>query len=297
MGEAGPVVADATEALRCPLVACEDRIRLRGKPGNIVGVMQIRRAAHPGEAAFKTATNDIAETAFGYHQRLSFAPLLRTSLPIASAVPRNLSFRSMPSPGTQAAVPVSFSVDPLTPPGVYEAVFDVAGGEQAAEIEVLPVERLDIVPRSLAVTGRAGARVQETVVLTNSGNVPMTLDVLGMLVLQEDEQICLSIQRALGEVKSGKREGEPYEQFLSAFITSVAERKTDFGRVRLADGAIVLAAGESREARLAIHLPRDIIAGRQYGAQLKTHGVQLFVHITAVAGSKAASADPATKEA
>lgn len=293
----GPVMTpELDRALRRPIAIVDDCIRLRGTPGDLVGVVQLRRAEHPGEAAFKIATTDIAETAFGYHQRLNFAPLLRASLPVDRPMPSTLSFRAMPSAGNEGPVPVAFSVDPLTPPGKYEATFDIAGEEQPAEIEVLPVERLEVAPRAISISGAPGETVRETLVLTNRGNVALELDLLGMLVLQEEEQVCLSIQRALGAVKKGEDGKEPYEQFLNALANSLAERKTDFGRVRLADGAITLGPGETRQVTAGIQLPRDLVAGRYYRALLKARRAQLFVEITALAGGKPSAAGRAKRE-
>jgi hypothetical protein len=248
-------------------------------------VATVRRAAQPDEEAFKTLTNDVAETKFGYLHRLHYAPLLSSSLPLDMGVPHVLSFGAMPAPGSEARVPVHFAVEPLTPPGIYDATFDVSGQAQIADIEVLPIERLKIAPRSIEVAGAAGETVSEEVVISNAGNVPLRLDMIGMLVLQEEEQVCLSLQRALGKVKATP-EGEPHKVFLDTLAVSLGERKTDFGRVRVAGGPVDLAPGESQLVRIGIQLPRDMIAGRHYRAFLKARTAQLFVKIAALAGDK-----------
>jgi hypothetical protein len=278
-------VEPGQDLLRRPCSIPDERIRLRGTPGQLVGVATVRRARHPEESAFKTLTNDVTETKFGYLHRLHYAPLLASSLPFGMGAPHGLSFGSLPAPDSEARVPVHFAVEALTPPGLYEATFDVAGQEQIAEIEVLPIERLTIAPRSIEVAGVAGETVSEEVVISNAGNVTLTLDIIGMLVLQEEEQVCLSLQRALGKVKSTP-EGEPYKIFLDTLAVSLGERKTDFGRVRVAEGPIDLAPGESQLVRIAIQFPRDMIAGRRYRALLKARTAQLFVKITALAANK-----------
>lgn len=272
--------AAARELLLKPCSVKEDVIRLRGRPDELVGVATMRREQEPDPSAFRFATTNIAETRFGYKRRLNSAPMRSTSLPrMASLNSSRLSFTRLPLPGSQARVPVSLSIDPHTPPGKYEAVFDVAGSDQRAEIEVLPVEKLMLSPRSVSIIAAPGEVVAVDLVLTNSGNVPLELDILGMLVLQEEEQVCLSLQRGLAEVKK-KPEAQSYEVFLNAVADSLAERKTDFGKVRLADGAVTLEAGESWFGPVAIHCPRDMIAGRQYRALLKARSGQLFVKIT-----------------
>lgn len=279
------------EALMRPCSVADDVIRLRGTPDEIVGLATMRRREEPEESAFKLATTNVAETRFGYHERLSFAPMLSNSLPpSASPAIRTLSFTRLPAPGAEAQVPVRMAVDPQTPPGTYEATFDVAGSEQRAQIEVLPVERLTLSPRAIEIVAAPGEAVRVDLVITNAGNVPVELDTLGMLVLQEEEQVCLSLQRALGEVKK-KREGQSYEVFLNALADSLAERKTDFGKVRLAEGAITLKAGDSWFGPVAIHCPRDMVTGRQYRALLKARSASLFVKITCRKGGESAYGD------
>lgn len=266
----------------------DDVISLRGEPSDLVGIATIRHAEEPEESAFKLFTTDIAETRFGYLQRKRFAPLISSSLPNLGQVAPNLSLTRLPAPGQSGRVPVRLSLDPHTPPGNYEAQFDVAGSTQKAMIEVLAVERLSFAPRSLTITASPGEVVKVQLVITNEGNQSLTLGMLGMLVLQEEEQVCLSIQRALAAVKSSK-EGEEHRIFLDSLARSLAEKKTDFGRVRLADGEVTLAGGESYCGMAEIHTPRDMAPGAQYRSLLKTRSGQLFVRITAQGRSKKAA--------
>lgn len=267
-----------------PCSVAEDVLHLRGVPDDVVGLATVQRREEPDESAFELATTNIAETRFGYLQRLTFAPMVSTNLPASAfSTTRTLSFARLPPPGLEAQVPVRTALDPQTAPGTYEATFDIAGHEQRAQIEVLPVERLSISPGSISINAAPGEAVPVELIITNSGNVPLELDTLGMLVLQEEEQVCLSLQRALGAVKK-KREGQSYEVFLNALADSLAERKTDFGKVRLANGAVTLNAGDSWCGPVAIHTPRDMMAGRQYRALLKARTAHLFVKISCRVG-------------
>lgn len=275
------------EALRRPCAVEDDRIRLRGRPGELVGVVAMSRAPVP-TAAFKVATSDISETEIGYLQRLHYAPLLSSTLPSTSTVAPTLSLGASLTPGTRGRVPVRFSVERTTRPGRYQAVFEVGGAPVSADIEVLPDEALEIMPAHLAISGPPGGVAEEEVILRNAGNTTLDLDLLGVLVLQEEEQICLSLQRALGQVKSGV-EGEAHRVFLDALVQGLAERKTDFARVRLADGPLSLAPGQAEAVRLAVHLPRDMEAGRRYRALLKARSAKLFVQIQAEPGGGSAT--------
>jgi hypothetical protein len=271
------------------LVVQEARIRLRGKPGELLGLVDVARPV-PFEGAFEQATLAMERTGFGYRRQLSFAPLRSARLPITPAR-GHLSFLKTVPAGGNGRVPVRFQVDPTTPPGTYEAVFDVAGEAQDADLEVLADPRLEIQPGRVSVSGPAGGIATEMLVLVNGGNVPLELDVLGLLVLQEEEQICLSLQRALARVKAEGSESRgrtpgAHHVFLDALVESLAERKTDFGRVRLAR-PMTLAPGAAEMADVDFHLPRDMIAGRLYRARLKAQGAQLYVAIAAEPGAPA----------
>ena len=279
---AAPTKPSRLDPVARPFTAEEDRVRLRGRPSELVGIMTMRREPLPKEA-FKTATTDIGETEFGYLHRLAFAPLVSTSLPIDTALPRTLSIAGNLSPGASGRVPIRFSVERTTPPGTYEAVFSLGGAEQVAEIEVLPDEVLEIIPRSIAVAGPPGGVAYEQLILRNAGNVPIEIDVLGVLVLQEQEQVCLSLQYALDQTRRSSEEGA-HRVFLDALASSLGGRKTDVARVRVADGPCHVPAGDAVEVRIAIHLPKDMIAGRQYRALLKAGTAQLFVKIKAEPG-------------
>jgi hypothetical protein len=247
-------------------------LKLRGRPEELLGVAEFASGAAPeGQRRLEAVRR----------RRASVIAVRSSELPLSHA--RRLSLLGAVPPGAKGRLPVQFSVDPETPPGRYKAVFDLDGAERAAEIEVLPDPRLEIQPARMEVTGAPGAVVQATAVLANRGNVPLELGLLGMLVLQEEEQLCLSLQQALARVKAATDEagkGSPHTLFLDSLAGSLAERKTDFGKVRLAK-PLTLPPGDAALVELEFHLPRDMLVGRQYRALLKAKGAQIFVTILA----------------
>jgi hypothetical protein len=73
-------------------------------------------------------------------------------------------------PGATADVPVSFRLEPDTPPGDYDAEVDVAGQRRRAVLHVEPDFEVHVSPRRvLAVVGRHAV----TLTVTNAGNVPV----------------------------------------------------------------------------------------------------------------------------
>lgn len=273
-------VTEGSEAVSRPSRVMDGPVRLRGRPQNLTGVVELAREEVPRHR-FELATCDIGLTEHGYMTRLHFAPLVSTSLPVAVAPHHVLSFGDLPAPGASAKVAVNFAVDGTTPPGLYRATFEVGGEATEAEIEVLASPALSVEPKRIKVTGPPGGAARDAVVIRNSGNVPVELDVLGVLVLEEEQQFCLSLQQALGAVKSKPGEAGAHERFLDALVEGLAARTTDFAKVRVADGPVTIPPGGSEALEIEVHLPGNMVAGRRYRAMLKSEMFQLFVAIRA----------------
>jgi hypothetical protein len=272
--------AEDSGAVTCPSRVMNGPVQLRGRPQNLFGVVELAREPVPRDR-FEVATCNIERTEHGYLTRLHFAPLVATSIPITVGPHHVLSFGDLPAPGTSAKVAVNFAVDPATPPGRYRATFEVGGEATEAEIEVLANPALSVEPKRLEISGPPGGVAKEAMVIRNRGNVPLDLDVLGVLVLEEEQQVCLSLQQALGAVKSRPGETGAHVRFLDVLVESLAARTTDFAKVRVAGGPVTIPSGGSEAVEIEVHLPRDMIAGRRYRALLKTEMFQLFVATTA----------------
>ncbi len=281
MTEAAAEPAEALDALRRPMAVHDDVIRLRGRPGDLAGVLSVTRAPEP-IGQFRAATRNFHETRVGYLHRLNHAQMLTSSAPVDQDVPRHLVFSNRLAPGSSGKVPVRFSLPDTTPPGRYRAVFDVAGEPREAEIEVLPDERAEIRPGSITIAGAPGDIVTQELLLVNHGNVPIVIDVLGMLVLQEENQTCLGLQEAMAMVQGMEGTEGAHRVFLDTLASSIAARRTDFARVRAERGPVILAAGDAEMVPVAFHLPTNMRGGRRYDAELQFGAASLQVRILAL---------------
>jgi hypothetical protein len=234
---------------------------LRGTPENLVGILEL--------------TNDAEEPRRFRSLRLRSSDLGERR----RAAQRRLMLRETVVPGERRRVPVEFSVDPATAPGRYQAVFADDRGEHRAEIEVLPQQRLGLLPDRIEIEAAPGETVVVPVVLSNGGNVALELSTLGVMVLEEDRQICLALQHALGASREGN-----YETFLNALVGDLAGKKTGFLRLRLAGAGITLDVGETRMADLELHVPSDVKPGRSYQARASVLNEPLFLKLRARQG-------------
>jgi hypothetical protein len=192
-------------------------------------------------------------------------------------------------------VPVRFVVPPGTAPAIYEAVFDIGGEPHTAEIEVLPDERLHIAAPEPVMAGSAGKTVSVELLLTNRGNVPLALDVLGVVVLDDLEPLCLGVERALAAVRALAEEKDAHRLFLDRLVKDFADRKPGLVRVRVAEGPVTLEPGDTRTLAVELHLPRDLPAGRRYRGLLeyKTGRALLWIDSTMGKGGREKAARPA----
>lgn len=179
------------------------------------------------------------------------------------------------APGASARVRVRLRLDPHTPPGRREVEVLVGDARTTAVMEVAEHPRVRITPPAVAVGGAPGATVTARVVLANLGNVPVPLDRLGAVTLDEDGGVCRSLDGAL------RAEGEHgHRAVLDEAVRRIAATRVDGLRVRAGDPSAV-EPGETRAVDLELRLPLDMTAGRTYSGMLRLVGASLLVQVAA----------------
>ena len=278
--------APADLLLLRPIRAEDKRLRLRGPPDGLVGIVTLARGREPDFSAAALSVPAIGKA--GYHRRLTEAKLVSSSVPAAPGGDTSLRFATEIPPETSAKVAARFAVPRTTRPGVYKAVFDIGGEPREAELEVLAEERLEIGPSGLALSAAPGQVVGTELLFTNRGNVPLTLDVLGGLILEDLEPLCLNVQRALSQVRNKDGQEDAHRLFLDALVKNVADRRADMGRARVAGGPATLEPGNSALLGVELHLPANLTPGRGYRATLQYRGGRVSLRIDAVAPARRA---------
>ena len=195
-------------------------------------------------------------------------PLLRTATAAAKAKgggpavgeAEHALRRIVLRPGQTRPVPVALSLDPRTPPGSYEGRLEVAGEQRDVVVHVTEVVALSIEPGQVVVPARPGAKVEKRVVLTNEGNVPVSVKSIGAVVLDEELAHCRALRGALEDV------GGTMEK-LDDFVVALGRRyhriyETLVLRVR--NEASTLAPGETRALDLKITVPEKLEPRSRY---------------------------------
>jgi hypothetical protein len=279
-------------ALRRPIWSDEEKIRLKGPPHALVGAVRLSRGPEPKQ--FPLRPNNLSESRAGYQFRLSRAEMVSSSLPL----PPRFTYLSLGSPipsESTVHVPVRFALPPGTAPATYEAVFDIGGEPHSVELQVLPDERLDIAAPEPAMTGAAGEAVRCELLFSNRGNVPLTLDVLGGVVLEDLEPTCLAVDRALAAVRALAEEKDAHRVFLDRLVKDYADRQPGLVRVRVAEGPVTLEPGDARTLAVEFHLPGNLPPGRRYQGLLEygTGRARLRIDSTVAKGGREKAARPA----
>src|SRR5215472_12231061 len=102
-------------------------------------------------------------------------------------------------PGQARRIPISLELDPRTPPGVYEVEIDVLGQRRPLTVHVTELVRLAMAPDEVVVENHPGKTVTKTVVLTNRGNVPVTVPKIGSVGLDDEHAFCRAALSTLAE--------------------------------------------------------------------------------------------------
>ncbi|HHM05304.1 MAG TPA: hypothetical protein ENJ19_06125 [Gammaproteobacteria bacterium] len=242
------------------LAFTEAPIVLRGTPEHLVGVAELQN-----ENDDEVLLRKLEVATKG---KLSRQALLTRKLGLTRSIP----------PKRCCKVPLRAAVDSRTPPGEYEVELSTgAGAPKTAVLKVLPVERVQIYDNKLHLEAGPGATVMASVCIGNDGNVPVVLDTIGLVVLQEPDQICVSLQRSLAAA-----EGKDHHRFLDTFVRQLSEKRVDVVRVRTCGGAVSLPPGEVECVPLDFRFPANLKRGRRYIGSLSILGQGLRVQVNTV---------------
>jgi hypothetical protein len=258
--------------------AADRKIVLRGPPRGITGALEI--AAAPQPAPVRAGGNVSVMDCVNYRLALTRAELIGTSLPGVSPNAR-LSFRTILQPGMTGCVPVSFAVPDLTPPGMYEAVFDVGGRAVSAEVEVLPHERLDVRGGDAVLSGSAGETIRFDLIFINRGNVAVTLDSLGEVAFDDLEPLCPTLNRSLARVRAHRSRKDAFSVFADDLIAQLANRAIGAGTARVAGRAVTLPPGACANLAVEVTLPARLNAGHRYRGRVNCGSSGAWIRLDA----------------
>jgi hypothetical protein len=228
------------------------------------------------------ATNDDAA---GFAGVKSFAPP-------KSPAPASLS--GTIHPGQSQRVPLTFDLGRHTPPGEYRGELKVGGRTHPLVMHVAEAVRLRVSPDQIVIDQSAGATVFKRVVLSNEGNVPLTIGEIGGVMLGEELMLCLGLRATIATVND---KTQPLEELFAEIVRDDARAITrQVGSLEVNNPAapVVLQPGEVRPLDLEIRLPDNLKSNSRYRGRLPLYTSDLeFVIVPVSDSSKEPSTGPA----
>jgi hypothetical protein len=174
-------------------------------------------------------------------------------------------------------VPIRLSLDRTTAPGEYRQTVLLGNTRQELIIQVAEFQQMDISPKQVVLEGSPRERITQTFLVSNQGNVPITLNQTEGVVLEEREMTCKALQTSLRN-----RGQEGFLAFLDGVVQELANARVDLLRTRIVDKPITILPGESsRNITLEFHLPGNLRNGRRYLGLLPIFNKSVNLKITA----------------
>jgi len=160
-----------------------------------------------------------------------------------------------------------FSLPDATAPGTYEGRARLGDAEHTLVAEVEPWPFLSFAPPLVRLEAASGEDVEAHVTVLNGGNVAIEIAGAYAFGLFADEGVELAFADAFRDEPGPKPAGratsattKPANRF-DRFVEGVADQHGGFVRVRVAEGAGVLAPGELRSLGLVFRFPEGLESG------------------------------------
>jgi hypothetical protein len=165
-------------------------------------------------------------------------------------------------------IPIRLGMDLHTPPGDYRAQLEIGNEQREVTVHVLEHLSLSITPSRVLIPNSSGEKFSTRVFVSNAGNVPLTVDEIGAVPLEDELLNCRIARRALDGFEPA---GNTYQDFLTEVVRQAKVIVSETGPlvVQNKSGVTTLNPGEAAPLELDIRLPADIDRrGRYIGTAL-----------------------------
>jgi hypothetical protein len=195
-------------------------------------------------------------------------------------------------PGQAQRVKLVLDLDPQTPPGEYKGEVEVAGHTRPVIVYVAEVVRLDIAPKVLVIDQPSGSTAVKRVILTNEGNVPLTIGPIGQVALGEELMLRRSVSATVAA--AGEKEDRLVGKLFADLINEDAKAVlAAAGYLKVVNAGVVIQPGEVRLLSLEIHLPENLSPNRRYIGRVPLYTSDLEFVVVPLPGPTGQPAKPA----
>lgn len=221
-------------------------IVMAGQPGMIMGELPL---SNPGERRVVVRDAQVRGGPFGT-SRGGAAPVQQLGPIVLRA-------------GQMQRIPLSFALDPHCPPGQYECELEISGYVRKVQMNVTEEVALEISPSPIVVENSPGEKIAKQVVISNLGNVPLTIGEIGAVLIEDEFADCRTARAAIAAA------GDEIESLDDYYGQLAKEYKTlfeDIGLLRVHNltGVVELQPGDVRWIDLEIRVPEGLEKRTRY---------------------------------
>jgi len=168
-------------------------------------------------------------------------------------------------PAGEVAVKLRLRLDERTPPGEYHAEVDVGGTTRQLVVQVAQRVSVGLEPRRILVANQPGGTTAASVVVTNQGNVPVTVGEIGAVPLDDEQRDCRILRRTVDALTADEREVS-IERLLTEVSRASKEVLDETGvlRVRNLSGPAAVPPGAVARFDLSIEVPKTLDPHARY---------------------------------
>jgi hypothetical protein len=184
-------------------------------------------------------------------------------------------------PAEERGVPLVIGLDPTTPPGEYHVDLDLMGQTRSAVLNVAELVALRVEPKRIVVMPEADQPRRAQLVVTNDGNVSLSVGPIGDVDLRDDvaevRELRGLVAPALAEVP------RDLDDLLSVLLAVVPAQGPIVGRlcVRSLSERVELAPGRTAKIDLEITVPPNLPANSRYRGRVAVLTANLeFIVVT-----------------
>jgi len=183
-------------------------------------------------------------------------------------------------PSQQSRVTLDFPIDYSTPPGIYQATVQIGDQSQPVQIRISESVELEVEPDTVTVSLKDKNKFEREFVVTNVGNVPVSVGDKWVAALQSSEGVESQLVQSMKDLckkKQDERTPSGDEGALRDLLCLVASQQS--GPVILTWNNLTLAPGESKVMEGSIEVPDGMEPHRHYFAEFDLFSASMLVDI------------------
>jgi hypothetical protein len=177
------------------------------------------------------------------------------------------------------------ALDPYTPPGEYDAELEVSGEIKPVKVHITEKIDLSVSPDKIIIRDVPGSKVTKRIVLTNNGNVPLSIGEIGAIILEDERLECRVMRRVLAAIDTKNKEAK-FEDYFRVAIAQAQNVLLEAGALRVHNktGSITLDPGSTQVIDLEIQIPESLDRRTRYTASVALYNENLSFEIAPILG-------------